>query len=41
MNDHLINHGDGVKDIALKVENARAAYEYAVNNGAVSVAKPY
>ena len=27
MNTHLITHGDGVKDIAFTVENARAIYD--------------
>jgi 4-hydroxyphenylpyruvate dioxygenase len=40
MNDHLINHGDGVKDIALTVENARATHDHAVKNGGVSVLAP-
>ena len=26
MNEHLINHGDGVKDIAFTVENSAAVY---------------
>jgi len=33
MNAHLITHGDGVKDVALEVENAHAIYDYAVKNG--------
>lgn len=41
MNRHLIEHGDGVKDIALRVEDARAVYDYAIKNGAVSVRAPY
>lgn len=41
MNDHLIRHGDGVKDVAFTVENTRAIYEYAVSHGAVSVRAPY
>jgi len=40
MNDHLINHRDGVKDIALTVENARATYEHAINNVGASVLPP-
>jgi 4-hydroxyphenylpyruvate dioxygenase len=40
MNDHLINHGDGVKDIALTVENATATYDHAIKNGGVSVLPP-
>lgn len=41
MNRHLVEHGDGVKDIALRVEDARAVYDYAIKNGAVSVRAPY
>jgi len=40
MNDHLIKHGDGVKDISFKVENAKAVYEHAVANGAIPVSPP-
>lgn len=40
MNEHLINHGDGVKDIALTVENATATYDHAIKNGGVSVMVP-
>lgn len=41
MNSHLITHGDGVKDVALEVENAHAIFEYAVKNGGVPVAEPH
>ncbi len=41
MNNHFIQHGDGVKDIALTVENSRAVYEYAISHGGVSVKAPY
>ena len=41
MNAHLIEHGDGVKDIALTVENTRAVYEHAIQNGGISVKEPY
>jgi 4-hydroxyphenylpyruvate dioxygenase len=41
MNQHLIQHGDGVKDIALTVEDTRAIYEYAIKNGGVSIRAPY
>jgi len=40
MNDHLINHGDGARDIALTVENATAIYEHSVKNGGVSIMPP-
>ena len=34
-------YGDGVKDIALTVDDAEAAYERAVSNGGVSAYEPY
>ncbi len=37
---HIERHGDGVKDIALRVSNAQAAYEEAVRRGAKSVQEP-
>lgn len=37
MGNHLKCHGDGVRDVALTVDCARAAYEYAVANGAVGI----
>ncbi len=37
---HIARHGDGVKDIALRVPNAAAAYEAALRNGAHSVVEP-
>jgi 4-hydroxyphenylpyruvate dioxygenase len=40
MNRHLIEHGDGVRDIAFTVENSRAIYDYSIKNGAVSVHPP-
>ena len=40
MNEHMINHGDGVKDIAFTVENSAAVYEHAVKNGAIPVYFP-
>jgi 4-hydroxyphenylpyruvate dioxygenase len=40
MNSHLINHGDGVKDIAFTVEDARAIYAHSVANGGISVFPP-
>jgi 4-hydroxyphenylpyruvate dioxygenase len=36
----LLHHGDGVMDIALEVDNVRAAHDEAVSRGAVSVAPP-
>ena len=39
--DHVAAHGDGVIDLAIEVPDARAAYEYAIEHGATSVAEPY
>ena len=36
MNDHLRMHGDGVKDIAFRVDDAAAAWEYTTSKGAKS-----
>jgi 4-hydroxyphenylpyruvate dioxygenase len=38
--DHAAKHGDGVKDIALRVPDAREAYEQAVKRGARGVREP-
>jgi 4-hydroxyphenylpyruvate dioxygenase len=38
--DHANKHGDGVKDIALRVPDARKAYEQAVQRGARGVREP-
>ena len=40
MNQHLIEHGDGVKDIAFTVENATAVYERALKGGGISIRPP-
>jgi 4-hydroxyphenylpyruvate dioxygenase len=37
---HVMLHGDGVKDIAILVEDARAAYEKAIAGGAKSILAP-
>jgi 4-hydroxyphenylpyruvate dioxygenase len=37
---HVARHGDGVKDIAFTVTDARAVFEYAVARGATPVAPP-
>jgi 4-hydroxyphenylpyruvate dioxygenase len=37
---HVLQHGDGVKNIGLRVKDCRKAYETAVSRGAVSVAEP-
>jgi 4-hydroxyphenylpyruvate dioxygenase len=39
--DHIYAHGDGVRDLALWVDDARDAYEKAVARGAESVHEPY
>jgi 4-hydroxyphenylpyruvate dioxygenase len=39
-NERLVLHGDGVKDIALAVDDVRAAYTEAVGRGAVGVTPP-
>src|SRR5262249_48656417 len=36
----LQKHGDGVVDIALEVDNVRAAYEEAIRRGAIGVSPP-
>jgi len=36
----MIKHGDGVKDIAFLVEDAKAIYEHAIAHGAGSVYPP-
>lgn len=41
MGDHLVLHGDGVKDIAFTVDDARAIYQRAVSRGAKSVREPW
>ncbi|MEU2898284.1 4-hydroxyphenylpyruvate dioxygenase [Streptomyces sp. NPDC001273] len=41
LSDHVAAHGDGVVDLAIEVPDARAAYAYAVEHGARSVAEPY
>jgi 4-hydroxyphenylpyruvate dioxygenase len=38
---HVAEHGDGVIDLAIEVPDARAAYTYAVEHGARSLAEPY
>jgi 4-hydroxyphenylpyruvate dioxygenase len=39
-NYRLQQHGDGVMDIALEVDDVRATYEEAVRRGAIGVAAP-
>lgn len=38
--DHVARHGDGVRDLALWVDDARDAFEKAVERGAVAVHEP-
>jgi 4-hydroxyphenylpyruvate dioxygenase len=38
--DHIDRHGDGVRDLALWVDDARDAYDKAIERGAVSVREP-
>jgi 4-hydroxyphenylpyruvate dioxygenase len=38
--DHIYRHGDGVRDLALWVDDAREAYAKAVERGAVSAHEP-
>src|SRR6476660_4110626 len=38
--DHIHRHGDGVRDLALWVDDARDAFEKAVERGAVPVHQP-
>jgi len=40
MAKHLTQHGDGVRDIALTVEDAKKVYDLAVKRGAKSIAEP-
>lgn len=40
INDHIVKHGDGVKVIALWVEDARSAYEETTKRGAKSYLEP-
>ncbi len=41
INDHIVKHGDGVKVIALWVDDARKAYEETTNRGATSYMEPF
>src|SRR5215216_6681001 len=38
--DHIYRHGDGVRDLALWVDDAREAYTKAIERGAVSAGEP-
>jgi 4-hydroxyphenylpyruvate dioxygenase len=39
--DHIKNHGDGVRDIALEVDNAESAFEAAISRGAAPEEGPH
>ncbi|MBT8244411.1 VOC family protein, partial [Winogradskyella sp.] len=40
INDHIVKHGDGVKVVALWVEDAKKAYKETISRGAKSYLKP-
>ncbi|MGS4346051.1 4-hydroxyphenylpyruvate dioxygenase [Myroides odoratus] len=40
LNDHIVKHGDGIKVVALWVEDARQAYEETTSRGAKSYMEP-
>lgn len=40
INDHIVKHGDGVKVVALWVEDARKSYEETISRGAKSYMEP-
>ena len=40
MVDHLVKHGDGVKDVAFEVEDVDASFELAIKRGATAVTNP-
>ncbi|MEV4614018.1 VOC family protein [Kitasatospora sp. NPDC049258] len=39
--DHLARYGEGIVDLSLRVPDAFAAYDYAVDRGAAPIAEPY
>jgi 4-hydroxyphenylpyruvate dioxygenase len=41
LGEHVARHGDGVYDIALRVPDARRAYEVAVSRGATGLVEPH
>ncbi len=41
INDHIVKHGDGVKVIALWVDDAKSAYEETTKRGAKSYREPF
>ena len=40
MGEHLLKHGDGVKDVGFEVEDCKKTYDVAVSRGAKSVLEP-
>jgi 4-hydroxyphenylpyruvate dioxygenase len=40
ISQHALKHGDGVRDLALWVDDCRTSYQYAMERGAVSVQQP-
>jgi 4-hydroxyphenylpyruvate dioxygenase len=38
--EHVLRHGDGVRDVAFRVPNATHAFEYATGQGALGVVEP-
>lgn len=41
LGDHIVKHGDGVKDVALLVDDCKAVFESAKANGAKIVKEPW
>ena len=41
MGEHIMQHGDGVKDVALVVDDCRTIFEAAKANGAVIIKEPW
>lgn len=41
MNEHIAKHGDGVRDIAFTVDDARGIYAQAISRGARSIREPW
>jgi 4-hydroxyphenylpyruvate dioxygenase len=41
VSDHVLRHGPGVRDVAIRVPDAEAAFEMAIERGAEAAAKPY
>jgi 4-hydroxyphenylpyruvate dioxygenase len=40
LNEHLSLHGDGIRDIAFRVNDSRTAWKHATSQGAVSIQEP-